>query len=264
MTAKPQENTPEIWRHLLPRPGPADHKYTRGHLVIFASATFTGATRLAAEAASRIGAGMVTVLAEEKADLFRAVLPPDIVVTESPISSLNRVSGVLAGPGGLTDDQARQLNTVDEKLPLILDADALRLVVDGSMINRDAVLTPHEGEFARYFGSIEDRRTAIARVIARYPHTIVLKGQETLISGPDRADLTVNSHATPFLAKAGTGDVLAGLIAGLRVQGMSSISAAQAGVWIQSELGRRVGPGLVPQDLFGQIGPILSDLFSQS
>ena len=147
------ENSPDLWKNLLPRPKPDGHKYDRGHTAILGSDQFTGATRLAAEACSRIGSGLVSVLSEHQAQLYRTVLPPDTMVTEGPLAQLKRLTTLLAGPGGCSDAQALAVLQSQADLSLVLDADAIRLWPELS--GRSAILTPHEGEFARYFPMIE-------------------------------------------------------------------------------------------------------------
>ena len=253
-------NTPDLWRASFPRPSASDHKYTRGHTAILGSERYTGATRLAAEACSRIGSGLVSVLSQTQADLFRLALPPDIMISERNLSELRAVNTVLAGPGGLTDVQVSQVSDLDPEIALILDADAIR--IHDQCIDRPIVFTPHEGEFERYFGLIgSDRVKAVQMAATQSKAIIILKGAETLIGGPDDT-VIVNRTASPYLAKAGTGDVLAGFIAGLVAQRMPLFDAACAGVWIHGRASERIGPGLVPQDLFAEIRPVLREILS--
>lgn len=251
-------NTPDLWRASVPNPALDGHKYQRGHTAIFGAERYTGATRLAAEACSRIGSGLVSVISDAQANVYRMTLPPDIIVSELGFSSLNRVSTILAGPGGCSDAQADELFATDPELDTVLDADAIRLWPQLS--TRRAILTPHEGEFVRYFGSLDDQ--VIERVSAASAKSgaiIVLKRADTIIASPDGRVIT-NKVASRYLAKAGTGDVLAGLIAGLVAQGMKGISAACAAVWIHGIASERIGPGLVPQDIFPFIRPLLREL----
>lgn len=251
-------NSPALWSALLPRPAPDAHKYHRGHSIILGANNYTGATRLAAEACSRIGSGLVTVLSATQADLYRATLPADIMVRADNIDALNRPTTLLAGPGGCDEDQARQLLAADPELPLILDADAIRLSPELS--SRTCVLTPHAAEFERYFQTTADQTTDQAAAAAQSSgHVIVLKGPYTVIAAPE-GRVALNTTASPYLAKAGTGDVLAGLITGLVAQGMPPFEAACAAVWIHGQAGMRIGPGLIPQDIVGELRSILKDL----
>lgn len=253
-------NSPDLWRDSLPEPAPDGHKYDRGHTAVLGSDHFTGATRLAAEACSRIGSGLVSVLsaAQTQAQLYRITLPPDIMVSEDRLNDLKRVNTLLAGPGGCSEAQADTVMSAEPDLNLVLDADAIRLWPQ--LTGRSLVLTPHEGEFVRYFGVLGGDFLARGREAAQKSGAvIVLKGHETLIAVPD-GRLIVNRNASPYLAKGGTGDVLAGLIAGLVAQGMKPTPAACAAVWIHGVASERIGPGLVPQDLFAFIRPLLREL----
>lgn len=251
-------NTPDLWRSDLPVPQPDGHKYDRGHAVILGSDKYTGATRLAAEACSRIGAGLVSVLSDAQAQTYRMTLPPDIMVSDEAPENLNRVNTLLVGPGGCSKMQALMVVAQNPDIKLVLDADAIRLWPE--LHGRDVVVTPHEGEFARYFGDLEGTAAERATQAAeRSGAVIVLKRPNTMIASPD-GRVTENTTASPYLAKAGSGDVLAGLIAGLVAQGMPTHEAACAGVWIHGAASERVGPGLVPQDMFPELRPILRDL----
>lgn len=254
------QNTPELWRPCLPRPTVRDHKYTRGHSVIIGANNYTGATRLAAEACSRIGCGLVTVLSPSQAPVYRTTLPADIMVREDTLTNINRPNLVLAGPGGCDDAAAAAIRESDTDLSLVLDADAIRLC--GTLAHKTQIATPHEGEFRRCFGDVSNDPAANAREVAQAQNiTLVLKGARTLIAAPD-GRLVENTHASPYLAKAGSGDVLAGMIAGLVAQGMPAFEAACAGVWIHGDASLRVGPGLIPQDLMAEFRPVLGALLA--
>lgn len=254
------ENTPDLWRDALPRPKADGHKYDRGHTAIFGSDQFTGATRLAAEACSRIGSGLVSVMSGSQAQVYRTTLPPDIMVSEGGLADLNRLTTLLAGPGGCSEAQKLAIAHAEPEISLVLDADAIRLWPE--LTGRTLILTPHEGEFARYFQNLEG--TAVDRALeaaVKSGMIVALKGAETVIAAPD-GRCALNKMASPYLAKAGTGDVLAGLIAGLSAQGMPPFETACAGVWLHGAAGKRIGPGLVPQDLFAEIGPLMGELLS--
>lgn len=243
------ENSPQLWQSAFPRPRASDHKYHRGHAVIIGSDLYTGATRLAAAACSRIGAGLVTVVSDQTYDIYRATLPADIMVRNAMVSDVNKLSVALAGPGGCSTSQFDALQSLSETAAIVLDADAITDSIALNGKKRPLVLTPHSGEFERAFGDIEGTRFHRAQQVAGHLSAIVvLKGPETLIVAPD-GQLIVNRHASPYLAKAGSGDVLAGMITGLLAQGMPAFSACCAAVWLHGDAGLRVGPGLIPQDI---------------
>lgn len=254
------ENSPDLWRSTFPQPEASGHKYHRGHAAVIGSEAFTGATRLAAEACSRIGSGLVTVLGEAQAHVYRATLPADIMVGEAGLDQVRAVSCILAGPGGVSDAQSSILHQSDLAMPLILDADAIRFAT--TLAHETKVITPHDAEFERYFGAIDTDRVLRA-VDVSHDHGLitVLKGPHTIIADPN-GRIAEYSGGSPYLAKAGTGDVLAGLIAGLVAQGMPAFEAACAGVWLHGEASQRIGPGLIPQDLLSELRPLLRQLLA--
>jgi ADP-dependent NAD(P)H-hydrate dehydratase / NAD(P)H-hydrate epimerase len=252
----PLENHPDLWREKLPRKEPGGHKYDSGHAVIYGAAQLTGATRLAAESCARIGAGLVTVLAApEIANVYRASLPPHILVREDMDWQDERVTAKLYGPGGLPVKP-----DFSSRLPTVLDADALQNIP--FPLAENFVLTPHEGEFARVFPDVEGSKLKKALAAAkRAGAVIVFKGPDTVIAAPD-GRAVINTHASPYLGTAGTGDVLAGLITGLMAQGMPAFDSACAAVWIHGECALRFGPGLVAADLSDLVPGVLSELLS--
>ncbi|MEO1304413.1 MAG: NAD(P)H-hydrate dehydratase [Pseudomonadota bacterium] len=253
-------NAPTLWRQHLPVPVNDGHKYKRGHALIVGSECFTGATRLASEACSRIGAGLVTVWSETHADIYRVTLPADLMIAEQSVEGLRGVNTVLAGSGGCTDQQAEIVFRTFEDATFVLDADALRFLE--RIERRTCVLTPHEGEFERFIGPLGPDKTETAAAVANeHGCIVVLKGAQTIIAAPDGRVVT-NETASPYLAKAGTGDVLAGLITGLVTQHMPAFEAACAGVWIHGHAGKRIGPGLLPQDIMLELRAILRELFA--
>ncbi len=257
--ATPVLNSPALWLSTFPEPALDGHKYHRGHTVILGADTYTGATRMAAEACSRTGSGLVTVLSTpDMAHLYQTVLPADIMVRTDALSRINRVTTVLAGPGGCSETQAQILEASAPDLSVILDTDAIRLAAN--LPNTQKIATPHEAEFSRYFGEIgTDRAGAAVRVAQETGSIILLKGAETLIAAPD-GRLVANTVASPYLAKAGSGDVLAGMIAGLVAQGMPAFEATCCGVWMHGHAGKQIGPGLVPQDIIAFIPDVLKAL----
>ena len=261
MTTDNTINGPGVWLGEYPKPNPSAHKYHRGHAVIYAAPELTGATRLAATACSRIGAGLVTVLAAESEDVFRTTLPADIMVRNAPLSALRNPSTALIGPGGVHPSALEDVRSYGSLDTLVVDADAIAHAQDLRAHAQHMILTPHEGELARCFPDLTGTREERARNVARkLKAVIVLKGSHTLIADP-KGSLIENRHASSYLAKAGTGDVLAGFIAGIVAQGMDPFLAAAAAVWIHGDASLRIGPGLVASDLESRIPAVLKDLF---
>ena len=268
-------NAPALWRHVLRPASPDDHKYTRGHVLVVAG-EMPGASILAARAAARSGAGMVTVawFPDDNAvapPVLHAQLPASIL--KRPLADAEemaqfcnerRVGTLLAGQGfGRSADKRNRLTEICAlPVPCILDADALFSVVStmaGKPGKRDtsAVLPPQAGEFARIEsaggGGIENNAEdgkveRTRRAAVRWQATIVHKGYDTVIAGPD-GRAVIGSNGSPNLATAGSGDVLAGTIAGLRVQGMPAFEAACAAVWCHGEAAARSGRGMLADDL---------------
>ena len=247
----PQENTPDLWFTDFPQREADSHKYDYGHALIYGAPELTGATRLAASACARIGAGLTTVLAKE-GDVYRGTLPAHIMVRDNTAWSDKRVSARLYGPGGMAKGVKISLNR-----SCVLDADALLCMPD--KLNEQTVLTPHGGEFAKAFPDIEGSREDKALNAARRTGAvIVLKGVETVVAHPD-GRCVVNKHDSSNLSTAGTGDVLAGLVTGLLAQGMPAFEAACAAVWIHGDAALKFGPGLVATDLIDLIPKVLQE-----
>lgn len=246
------QNTPDLWRAHMPKPAKGAHKYTRGHAVICGAQELTGATRLAAEACARIGAGLVTVLCTKKtAAIYRSSLPAHILVRDNLKWRDERVTAQLYGPGGLPCKLPSSF-----EIPTVLDAEALYHLP--KKLGPGTVLTPHEGEFTKPFPELKGSREERAREVAEKTGAIiVLKGAETVIAGAGQ--VVVNTHAGPYLATAGTGDVLAGMITGLLAQEMQPFLASCAAVWMHGECALRFGPGLVAGDLPSLIPDVLKD-----
>jgi NAD(P)H-hydrate epimerase len=255
------ENGPALWRRALPAPKPSDHKYTRGHVVVIAG-EMTGAARLAATAAARIGAGMVTVLAPAPSLPMLAALPAAIIVAARPKAPAlgewlrrRKTAAVLIGPGlGRTSDARAYINAcLASALPAVLDADALTAFADypEGLAGRRAptVLTPHAGEFGRVFGEGKGGRLARTRQAAAASGTVIVaKASDTIIAdAAGRA--AINANAPPWLASAGTGDVLAGMILGLLGQGMQPFEAASAAAWLHGARAAERGQNLIADDL---------------
>lgn len=264
-------NDPSQWRTLFPFPSKDTHKYMRGHALILGGSLMTGAARLASQAAMRMGAGLCTIIADAESRLVYQSAAAHILY--EPLHSSffghlqdSRRNVVLLGPGfGQTDPEflrSAVLETVLSGRYMVLDADALNVFAGYQEtlfenLHEHCILTPHEGEFVHLFGDMPGTPAQRAQQAARACGAIiVLKGAETVIAHPD-GRVCVNQHATAYLATAGAGDVLAGMILGLLAQSMPVFEAACAAVWIHGEAGRRFGPGLTAPDLVDQIPGIL-------
>lgn len=268
-------NAPSEWRHLLPRPGPDAHKHARGRLgVVSGGPLNTGAARLSARAGLRIGAGLVKVFcppdaAPVLAPTLEAVMLASFASPDQLQGLADPMDAVVIGPAaGLTEGTALNLGAlVRTGAALVVDADALTLFRDRSdelfaWLDRDDVLTPHAGEFERLFPGLLEalgREAAAAEASRRAGAVVVLKGHATVVAAPD-GRMTVNGAGSPWLATAGSGDVLAGMIGGLIAQHMDSFDAARAAVWMHSEAARRFGPGLIAEDLPDGVPGVLADL----
>jgi len=270
------ENSPELWRDVLPFPQAESHKYSRGTALVRGGSLMTGATRLAARAAQRMGAGLVSLAAPKSALAIYAealesviVHPCDSTSEWQTLIADERHPALLIGPGlGVGPSQIEEIVAVlAAKRPTVLDADALTNFADKpdilfSFLHPACVLTPHEGEFARLFGDIVGEKSARALAAAkRAKCTILLKGSETFVAAPD-GKLIVNRNAPPWLATAGSGDVLAGMILGLIAQKMDVFWAASAAAWIHGQIGAHYGAGLIAEDIVAGIPPLLHEFLS--
>jgi hydroxyethylthiazole kinase-like uncharacterized protein yjeF len=270
------ENAPELWRARFPWPAVTAHKHTRGRLVVISGEAWsTGAARLAARAGLRVGAGLVTLLSPPEALMVNAahleavMLRPVDTDEEMEAAGSDADCAVIGPAAGVTDvTLSNVLALARTGAALVLDADALSVFRDDpaelfSILDRDDVLTPHPGEFERVFPGLlksePDRISAARAAAARAQAVVLLKGPDTVIAAPD-GRAAVNLNGTPWLATAGSGDVLAGLIGGLIAQGMESFEAACAGAWIHAAAGEAFGPGLISEDLPGLVPMVLKQL----
>ncbi|WP_114951438.1 NAD(P)H-hydrate dehydratase [Sphingosinicella terrae] len=252
-----QSRLHEIGRPRLRAPGPDDHKYRRGYVAVLAG-EMPGASALTAAAAARAGAGYVRLFA----DLPVAGVPSAVV--QAPGTELSedpRIGALAIGPGlgGGSAARARLDTAVAASSPLVLDADALNLLAGESGRDRlrslrdAAILTPHAGEFARLFGDGEGSKLERTReAAARAGAVVVFKGADTVAAGPD-GRAAIATGASHWLASAGTGDVLTGLIAAMRAGGMEAFAAACAGVWLHGRAAALAGPGLIADDLVARL-----------
>ncbi len=253
-------NAPGLWR--VPALAATDHKYTRGHVTVLGG-TMTGAARLAAAAARHGGAGLVTVAATSDAATYRAG-EPGLIVSEASLATLlqdTRRNAWVCGPGLGQDDAVRILPPLlAANRAVVVDADALAACAAApDRLRGAAVLTPHAGEFARVFGPPgEDRVAAVRAAAACTGAVVLLKGSDTIVAGPD-GRVAINDNAPPWLATAGSGDVLAGLIGALLGQGMPAWDAACAGVWLHGRAAALAGPGMLAEDLLAHIAGALAE-----
>jgi ADP-dependent NAD(P)H-hydrate dehydratase / NAD(P)H-hydrate epimerase len=269
-------NSPNLWLTAFPFPKREGHKYDRGHALIYGGAVMTGATRLAARAAQRMGAGLVTLAANHEAipiysELESVIVrPADDLKTWQELLADPKRNAILIGPGLGTGQMQTELvlAALETKKLCVLDADALndfsgKADVLFAKLHDKCVLTPHEKEFIRLFGdrietsAPKDIRAMKAAQIAKC--TVLLKGADTIIASPD-GKTVLNDNAPPWLATAGAGDVLAGMILGLLAQGMPGPLAAAAAAWIHGKIASDFGPGLIAEDLISGIPAALKAL----
>jgi NAD(P)H-hydrate epimerase len=296
------ENVPKLWRHAYPWPKRDGHKYARGHALVVSGPVFqSGAARLAARGALRIGAGLVTVasppsaLPENAAHLTAIMLKPCVDARAlTDLLSDARKNVLLIGPGaGVGEDTCEWVEAaLASPAAVVLDADALTSYSDDGAVSdrtsvhfgftgaavtrtsepqslfaaitaragRPVVMTPHEGEFKRLFGAVAGSKLDRAREAARVSGAVViLKGPDTVIAAPD-GRAAINTNAPPWLATAGSGDVLAGFVTGLLAQGMPAFEAASAAVYLHGACGEEFGLGLIAEDLPELLPEILQNL----
>ena len=273
------ENHPDQWAGHIPWPGPQSHKNTRGRLVVVSGEMWsTGAARLAARAGLRIGAGVVTLLSPPDALMVNAahieavMLRPFDTDMELEAAAGHADAAVIGPAAGINEATVSNLFALARTgAAMVIDADALTAFRDDpaelfSVLDRDDVLTPHVGEFERVFPgllkSAPERITAARQAAVRAHGVVLLKGPDTVIAAPD-GRCAVSTNGSPWLATAGSGDVLAGFIGGLIAQGMDSFEAACAAVWIHARAAGLHGPGLISEDLPGLAPAVLRELMAR-
>ena len=242
----------EIGMPTLPPLDAGGHKYSRG-LVHALAGTMPGAIALAASAAARSGAGYVRVSTSRPIE----GLPASIVQTDTATLNDERIGCILVGPG-LGDIPQVLTLALTSRAAKVIDADAIGLVEEPERLRgQNAILTPHEGEFERLFGKLEGPKAARALEAARKSGAVIVyKGPDTLVAAPD-GRLGFAPPAPSWLASAGTGDVLAGMIAALRARGLEGFEAACAAVWLHGRAAELAGPHMIADDLVEAISGAL-------
>ena len=268
-------NGPDLWLPRYPWPSLAGNKFNRGHALIVGGPEMTGAARLAATAARRIGAGLATIAAPAQAfDAYAAGDPGNIVCKADDVSAFaallsdERKNAILVGPGcGLaTRTRDLVLTALASGKPTVLDADALSVFADdrqtlfaATQTAGRVLMTPHEGEFSRIFNCKGDKLKRTREASLQSGAIVLLKGADTVIAAPD-GRAVINEGAPANLATAGAGDVLAGFATGLLAQGMDVFEAAQAACWLHGRAAASFGPGLIAEDLAESLSGVLRDL----
>jgi ADP-dependent NAD(P)H-hydrate dehydratase / NAD(P)H-hydrate epimerase len=267
------QNSPNLWQNLLPSPERNSHKYDRGSvLVLGGGIEGVGAARLAAKAALYSGAGLVTLGLPSEALIAHASREPDALMQrkcdgiDGLLSLLDKLKfgSIVIGPAYGVGSPTRKVifKLLNLSHPLVLDADALtsftgeaQMLGEAIMCSQiDCVLTPHEGEFSRLFSSQHDilhaetKSQRAQRAACFTGAIIVLKGADTIIAAPD-GRVVMNNNGTPWLATAGSGDVLAGVIAGLMAQNMPAFEAACAAAFLHGIAGTTLGERLIADEL---------------
>jgi NAD(P)H-hydrate epimerase len=259
---------------LLPRRTGASHKYAHGHaLVLGGGSASSGAARMAARAALRAGAGLVSVVCPKDAlPVYAAQLSAVMVAPFANDQEFARIladprrNAMLLGPGAGVGEVLRQrvLRVLEMPKACVLDADALTSFQDQPQALFEAIrgpcaLTPHEGEFKRLFRHEGDRLTRARAAAAQSGAVMLLKGGDTVIAAADGRGV-IQPAAPAALATAGSGDVLAGIVLGLLSQGMPAFQAAAAAVWLHARAGYLAGTGLIAEDLPEMLPAALAEL----
>jgi len=265
-------NGPSLWEAGLCPLGADDHKYTRGHaLIAGGGATSSGAARLAARAALRVGAGLATTAAAAAAAPVHAAHQTSIMIDIADddagfaraLADARR-NALLIGPGAGRDEGTRQrvAAVLERGRPTVLDADALTAFADDPpalfrRLGPHVLLTPHDGEFARLFTAAGDRLSRARAAATASGAVVLLKGADTVVATPD-GRAVINTNAPPWLATAGSGDVLAGMAVGLMAQGLGAFAAGAAAAWLHGAAAAALAPGLTSEDLVEAIPAALA------
>ncbi|MBL6951238.1 MAG: NAD(P)H-hydrate dehydratase [Alphaproteobacteria bacterium] len=271
-------NQPSIWLPSWPPLSLEGHKYSRGHAVVLSGGPGkTGAARLAAGAALRVGAGLVTVasplaaVAENAAHLTAVMIDPwrdgaafRRLLLDPRRNAVCLGPGAGLGAGGVKRLRGNVLAALDLGKAVVLDADAITAFATARkslfrQLHGNCILTPHQGEFSRLFPGPGDKLQRTRQAAADCGAVVLLKGPDTVIAAPD-GRAVINANAPPDLATAGSGDVLAGFCTGLLAQGVPAFEAAAAACWLHGAAAQCFGPGLIAEDLANALPAVLSAL----
>lgn len=263
------ENKPSFWYSywLNSLPDETNHKYNRGQVIILGGHKYPGAASLAAYGAAYSGAGLVRILCHPKVwPVFAAQMRSIMAHTIHDIAGFSywiaehKTNAAVIGPGAVEiNNLTKYIKIVlSAQIPCVLDAQALNIIAENPkeffpLLHEQVVLTPHEGEFNRLFPNLTqdnslDRLQKAQQAAKLVQAVVVLKGAETLIAAPT-GQVAINIKASPYLATAGTGDVLSGVIGAFLAQGVPSFFAAAIGVWLHGQAGLLAGIGLIADDL---------------
>ena len=273
-----QKNSPDLWLQNFPFPNGDMHKYDRGYAIVIGShinTGSTGATKLAALSALRSGAGIVSIICDAKdAPIYANSMLSVMIKIADNIRDVivdNRVKSVLIGPGNGVNaiTKANVLQCLKLAKVSILDADAITVFQNDpnklfKAIQSDVILTPHLGEFGKIFPIINNNKIDSAINAAKISNaTILLKGKDSIIASPN-GKYIINEAAPAYLATAGSGDVLAGIITGLMAQGLDSFTAGCIACYIHTEASKSYGFGLIAEDLLAEIPKIVKAIIARA
>lgn len=276
-------NEPELWRSSLFPPGPTDYKYSRGHVLVRGGdEQSSGAARLTAQTALNCGAGAVTVSCPQSAlPVYAAHLTAVMLRVHhdeldfARMLSDRRINTVALGPGNGVGELTRRfvVTSVQAGKCCVLDADALTSFSDAPSLlfhalaeaHNTAILTPHQGEFERLFPELaaktgQSRLHQAASAAKLSQAVVVLKGSDTVIASPD-GQSRINTNAPPWLATAGSGDVLCGVIASLVAMGMPAYNAACAGVYLHAQAANQLRFPMTAEQLCVQVPDVIAQLW---
>ena len=276
--AKVFENAPPLWNNTPSELNLLGHKYSRGHVLVVGGKETTGASRLAARAALRGGAGLVTIAAPSEAWPIYAASELEVMVRSisgptglADLLQDPRYSTVILGPGLGVNEETQDFVKIAarSKRNLVLDADALTAFAEHPKDLFDileqtpqVILTPHAGEFRRLFPDAEGSKLNQAKMAAFRAHAnLILKGPDTVIAAPD-GKAAINTNGPAWLATAGSGDVLAGIVGGLMSEGTLAFDAAAAGVWLHGASAARLGRGMIASDIINVLPQAFTDAAS--
>ena len=271
------ENCPSIWLKKFPKKLKSSHKYTRGKLYIFGGDEDTaGASILSAMSALKVGTGSVTILGNKKIiKLAQIIFPSSLKINCDSFEQFEnilkefKITNFLIGPGAGLNKKIFDITCFGlKKIKYVtLDGDSLSVFKNKPkklflLLNKNKILTPHEGEFKNIFPriSLKNKLKATSLASKISDSIIVLKGYNTIIAAPN-GDVCINTNSTPELATIGSGDVLSGIISSLVGDSkMKPFQAACAGVWLHSEAAKKFGKGLIAEDIIKNIPPVLNKI----